>query len=52
MAEPDEQIIEGSGNVFADAGLEDADELLVNAELTHLIHTELRDRHLAPGFAS
>lgn len=52
MAEPDEQIIEGSGNVFADAGLEDADELLVDAALTHLVHTELRDRHLAPAEAA
>ncbi len=45
MTESDEQIIEGSGNVFADLGLADADELLVCAELTHLVHAELRDRH-------
>jgi predicted XRE-type DNA-binding protein len=51
MAES-ERIIEGSGNVFADLGLRDADELLVCAELTHLIHAELRDRHLTPAKAS
>ncbi len=29
MTESDERIIDGSGNVFADLGLKDADELLV-----------------------
>ena len=48
MTDQDEQIIEGSGNVFADLGLSDADELLLSAELTHVIHTELRDRHATP----
>ena len=48
MAEPDERIIEGSGNVFADLGLKEADELLVSAELTHLVHAEFRDRHITP----
>jgi len=46
VVKSDGRIIEGSGNVFADLGMEDADELLVSAELTHLIHAELRDRHL------
>ena len=46
MTESDEQIIEGSGNVFVDLGLRDADELLVCAQLTHLIHAELRDRRM------
>jgi len=46
MTESDEQIIEGSGNVFADLGLENADEPLVRAELTHLIYAELRDRRI------
>lgn len=48
MTDNDERIIEGSGNVFADLGLPDADELLVRAELTHLVHAELRDRQIAP----
>ncbi len=48
MAEGEEQIIEGGGNVFADLGMRDADELLVCAELSHLIHAELRDRHITP----
>lgn len=52
MNEPEEQVIEHGGNVFADLGLTDADELLVRAELTHLIHAELRDRHLKPAGAA
>ncbi|HEV7394273.1 MAG TPA: helix-turn-helix transcriptional regulator [Burkholderiales bacterium] len=32
----------GSDNVFADLGLENADELLANADLTHAINTEIR----------
>ena len=52
MIESDEQIIEGSGNVFADLGLKDADEMLVCAELTHLIHAELRDRHITASEAA
>ena len=34
----------GSENVFADLGLENADELLANADLTHAINTEIRAR--------
>ena len=49
MTESEERIVEGSGNVFADLGLRDADELLVCAELSHLIHAEPRDRHLTPA---
>ncbi len=52
MNEPDGQVIEGSGNVFADLGLKDADELLICAELTHLVHAELRDRRIAPSEAA
>ena len=48
MTDADEQAIAGSGNVFADLGLEDADELLVQAELVHLVHSELRRRRLKP----
>jgi predicted XRE-type DNA-binding protein len=51
MTDSEEQIIEGSGNVFADLGLKDADELLISAELTHLVHAELRDRRLEPHAA-
>ena len=52
MTEGEDRIIEGSGNVFADLGLADADELLVCAELTHLVHAELRDRHSTPSEAA
>ncbi len=52
MADSENQIIEGSGNVFADIGLPDADELLITAELTHLVHAALRDRHLEPAEAA
>jgi predicted XRE-type DNA-binding protein len=52
MAKGEEQIIEGGGNVFADLGMQDADELLVCAELSHLIHAELRDRHTTPSDAA
>jgi predicted XRE-type DNA-binding protein len=34
----------GSGNVFADLGLENADELLVKADLVHAINSEIRAR--------
>lgn len=33
-----------SGNVFADLGLDNADELLVKADLAHAINTEIRAR--------
>jgi predicted XRE-type DNA-binding protein len=33
-----------SGNVFADLGLENADELLVKADLAHAINSEIRAR--------
>jgi predicted XRE-type DNA-binding protein len=52
MVESEERIVEGSGNVFADLGSRDADELLVCAELTHLVHAELRDRNLTPAGAA
>ncbi|HME23338.1 MAG TPA: XRE family transcriptional regulator [Acetobacteraceae bacterium] len=52
MADTNEQIIDGSGNVFADLGLADADELLVQAELVHLVHAELRRRGLKPAAAA
>lgn len=34
MSEPEVEIFEGSGNVFADLGLPDADEMLLKANLT------------------
>jgi predicted XRE-type DNA-binding protein len=33
-----------SGNVFADLGLENADDLLVKADLAHAINSEIRAR--------
>ena len=47
-----ERIVEGVGNVCADLRLENANELLVSAELTHLIHAELRDRHMTQAEAA
>src|SRR3954451_21989811 len=37
---------EGSGNVFADLGLEDADQLLTRAKLGFHVYTLLTDRKL------
>ena len=34
----------GSDNVFADLGLENADELLAKADLAHAINAEIRER--------
>ena len=36
----------GSGNIFADLGLEDADELLTRAKLGHSVRMILKDRGL------
>jgi len=52
MSDPEEQIVEGSGDVFAGLGLAGADELLVCAELTHLVHAEPRDRRGTPPEAA
>ncbi len=35
---------QGSGNVFADLGLENSDELLVKADLAHAVNSIIRDR--------
>ena len=37
---------EGSGNVFADLGLEDADELFTRAQMGFHIYTILKDKKL------
>lgn len=37
---------EGSGNVFADLGLDDADDLLARAKIGFLVYTLLKDKHL------
>ncbi|MEJ0063894.1 MAG: helix-turn-helix transcriptional regulator [Alphaproteobacteria bacterium] len=36
----------GSGNVFADLGLDDADELMTRAQLGHTVRMILKDRKL------
>jgi predicted XRE-type DNA-binding protein len=41
------QIEQGKGNVFADLGLNDADELLVKAELARKINVIIRSRRLS-----
>ena len=40
------------GNVFADLGLPDADELLARAELTRQIYTAIKDRDLTQAQAA
>ena len=42
-----EQVIKGSGNVFRDIGLEDADEMLLKAQLTHQVYKILKERKLS-----
>ena len=37
---------EGSGNVFADLGLEDADELFIRAQMGFHVYTILKDKKL------
>lgn len=46
------KIIEGSGNVFRDLGLKDADELLVKAELTSQIAEIIGERKLTQAAAA
>lgn len=46
------KIIEGSGNVFRDLGLKDADELLVKAELTSQISEIIGERGLTQAAAA
>jgi predicted XRE-type DNA-binding protein len=41
------QIEQGQGNVFADLGLDNADELLVKAELARKINRILKELHLS-----
>lgn len=44
---PDEDVVTySSGNIFADLGLANADELLVKADLAHAINTELGNLRL------
>ncbi len=40
------EFAEGSGNVFADLGLEDADELFARAQLGFHVHKILKDKGL------
>lgn len=42
----------GSGNVFEDLGLQDADDLLVKARLTNIIHEEIKRRQLTQAEAA
>ncbi len=42
----DTQFEEGSGNVFADLGLEDADELFTRAKLGFHVYKLLKDKNL------
>jgi predicted XRE-type DNA-binding protein len=46
------QVIESSGNVFADMGRPDAKELLAKAELVHQISVAIRERRLTKQAAA
>ena len=48
----DRTITRGSGNVFADAGLPDADSQLVKAQLVSRIEDIIRERGLSPREAA
>ncbi len=48
----DTRIYEGSGNIFADLGLSDADELLAKAELTSRIAMAIERRGLTRAAAA
>ena len=41
-----DDFVKSSGNVFADMGLEDADELMVRAQLGHAVRKLLEEREL------
>ena len=47
-----DRIAEGSGNVFADLGLPDADELLTKAHLVRRIAEIIKGRHLTQAQAA
>ena len=51
-SDDDLKVEHSSGNVFADLGLEDADELLVKADLMHAITREIKERGLTQKQAS
>lgn len=46
MSKKNETFVKGSGNVFADMGLPDADELLAKAQLVFRIHEIIRSKKL------
>ena len=48
----DNRITVGSGNVFADLGLPDSDELLVKAELLHQVNQLIECRSLTQAAAA
>ena len=47
MAKSDKRVTPGHSNVFADIGLEDADELLIKADLAISIATIIKQRGLS-----
>jgi predicted XRE-type DNA-binding protein len=48
----DADVVESSGNIFADLGLPDPQDRLAKAELARLIGTIIRDRHLPQSAAA
>src|SRR5215813_14201777 len=49
MNEENVEMYEGSGNVFADLGLQDAEELYARAKIGYQVLTILQDRKLQQG---
>ena len=45
-------VTRGSGNVFEDLGLPNADERLAKAQIAHLINSAIRERGLTQGEAA
>lgn len=52
MSDVDNSITESSGNVFADLGLDNADELLAKSRLAHEIRQIIKHRNLTQAQAA
>jgi predicted XRE-type DNA-binding protein len=52
MAKPKIQVTEGSGNVFADLGLPDADEMLVKSQIVVELHRTIKSRKITQTAAA
>ncbi|RTK98552.1 MAG: XRE family transcriptional regulator [Proteobacteria bacterium] len=48
----DKKITESCGNIFADIGLPNAEEILVKAQIAHKIEQEIKNRNLTQAKAA